>query len=88
MRTNRRGRLYAKPGKTRKIDIPTKTPITRRRGATDLAKRIPDHVPEVIVTVASDVDVIEALSSRVLRASVRAGRHSWTSPDQFPVTVK
>lgn len=43
-------------------------------------KRIPDRFPEVIVTVASDADVIEAVKLarlRGLRVSVRAGGHSW-----------
>jgi FAD/FMN-containing dehydrogenase len=43
-------------------------------------KHIPDRFPEVIVTVASDADVIEAVKlarSRGLRISVRAGGHSW-----------
>jgi FAD/FMN-containing dehydrogenase len=41
-------------------------------------KRIPDRFPKVIVTVASDADVIEAVKlarSRGLRISVGAGGH-------------
>ncbi len=51
---------------------------TRRRMVWQ--KRIPDRFPDVIVTVASDADVIEAVKlarSRGLRISVRAGGHSW-----------
>ena len=51
---------------------------TRRRMVWQ--KHIPDRFPEVIVTVASDADVIEAVKlarSRGLRISVRAGGHSW-----------
>lgn len=51
---------------------------TRRRMVWQ--KRIPDRFPEVIVTVASDADVIEAVKlarSRGLGISVRAGGHSW-----------
>jgi len=43
-------------------------------------KRIPDRFPDVIVTVASDGDVIEAVKlapSRGACISVRAGGHSW-----------
>ncbi|HZC97357.1 MAG TPA: FAD-dependent oxidoreductase [Bradyrhizobium sp.] len=43
-------------------------------------KHIPDRFPEVIVTVVSDADVIEAVKlarSCGLRISVRAGGHSW-----------
>ncbi|HEX5490187.1 MAG TPA: FAD-binding oxidoreductase [Candidatus Udaeobacter sp.] len=51
---------------------------TRRRMVWQ--KRIPDRFPDVIVTVVSDADVIEAVKlarSRGLRISVRAGGHSW-----------
>jgi FAD/FMN-containing dehydrogenase len=49
---------------------------TRRRMVWQ--KRIPDRFPKVIVTVASDADVIEAVKlarSRGLRISVGAGGH-------------
>ncbi len=42
--------------------------------------RIPERFPDVIVTVTSDADVIEAVKlarSRGLRISIRAGGHSW-----------
>ena len=51
---------------------------TRRRMVWQ--KRIPDRFPDVIVTVGSDGDVIEAVKlarSSGLRISVRAGGHSW-----------
>jgi FAD/FMN-containing dehydrogenase len=51
---------------------------TRRRMVWQ--KRIPDRFPEVIVTVASDEEVIEAVKlarASGLRISVRAGGHSW-----------
>ena len=51
---------------------------TRRRMVWN--DRIPERFPDVIVTVASDADVIEAVKlarSRGLRISVRAGGHSW-----------
>jgi FAD/FMN-containing dehydrogenase len=43
-------------------------------------KRIPDRFPEVIVTVTSDAEAIEAVNlarSHGVRISVRAGGHSW-----------
>jgi FAD/FMN-containing dehydrogenase len=43
-------------------------------------ERIPERFPEVIVSVRSDSDVIEAVKlarSRGLRISIRAGGHSW-----------
>ena len=43
-------------------------------------ERIPERFPDVIVSVSSDADVIEAVKlarSRGLRISVRAGGHSW-----------
>lgn len=51
---------------------------TRRRMVWN--ERIPNRFPDVIVTVASDAHVIEAVKlarSRGLRISVRAGGHSW-----------
>lgn len=51
---------------------------TRRRMVWN--DRIPQRFPDVIVTVASDTDVIEAVKlarSRGLRISIRAGGHSW-----------
>ena len=43
-------------------------------------KRIPDRFPDVIVAVASDADIIEAVKLAPLRGvciSVRVGGHSW-----------
>ena len=51
---------------------------TRRRMVWN--ERIPDRFPDVIVSVTSDADVIEAVKlarSRGLRISIRAGGHSW-----------
>ena len=51
---------------------------TRRRMVWN--ERLPERFPDVIVTVASDADVIEAVKlarSRGLRIAVRAGGHSW-----------
>ncbi len=51
---------------------------TRRRMVWN--ERIPDRFPDVIVSVTSDADVIEAVKlarSRRLRISIRAGGHSW-----------
>jgi FAD/FMN-containing dehydrogenase len=51
---------------------------TRRRMVWN--ERIPERFPDVIVSVSSDADVIEAVKlarSRGLRISVRAGGHSW-----------
>ncbi len=62
--------------------------ITVRRGDADYEatrrrmvwqKRIPQRVPDVIVTATSDADVIQAVKlarARGLRISVRAGGHS------------
>jgi FAD/FMN-containing dehydrogenase len=51
---------------------------TRRRMVWN--ERIPERFPDVIVSVTSDADVIEAVKlarSRRLRVAVRAGGHSW-----------
>jgi FAD/FMN-containing dehydrogenase len=51
---------------------------TRRRMVWN--ERIPERFPDVIVSVTSDADVIEAVKlarSRGLRISIRAGGHSW-----------
>lgn len=51
---------------------------TRRRMVWN--QRVPQRFPDVIVSVTSDADVIEAVKlarSRGLRISVRAGGHSW-----------
>src|SRR6266511_3546760 len=51
---------------------------TRRRMVWN--ERIPERFPDVIVSVTSHADVIEAVKlarSRGLRISVRAGGHSW-----------
>jgi FAD/FMN-containing dehydrogenase len=43
-------------------------------------ERIPERFPDIIVSVTSDADVIEAVKlarSRGLRVAVRAGGHSW-----------
>jgi FAD/FMN-containing dehydrogenase len=51
---------------------------TRRRMVWN--ERIPERFPDVIVTAASDAEVVEAVKlarSRGLRTSVRAGGHSW-----------
>ena len=51
---------------------------TRRRMIWN--ERIPARFPDVIVSVTSDADVIEAVKlarSRGLRISIRAGGHSW-----------
>jgi FAD/FMN-containing dehydrogenase len=51
---------------------------TRRRMVWN--ERLPDRYPDVIVTVASDADVVAAVNlarGRGLRVAVRAGGHSW-----------
>jgi FAD/FMN-containing dehydrogenase len=51
---------------------------TRRRMVWN--ERLPDRYPDVIVTVASDADVVDAVKlarARGLRVAVRAGGHSW-----------
>jgi FAD/FMN-containing dehydrogenase len=51
---------------------------TRRRMVWN--GRLPDRFPEVIITVASDQDVVEAVKLarvRGLRISVRSGGHNW-----------
>ena len=51
---------------------------TRRRMVWN--ERIPERFPDVIVSVTSNADVIEAVKlarSRGLRIAVRAGGHSW-----------
>jgi FAD/FMN-containing dehydrogenase len=51
---------------------------TRRRMVWN--QRLPDRFPEVIVTVASDQDVVEAVKlarARGLRIAVRSGGHNW-----------
>jgi FAD/FMN-containing dehydrogenase len=51
---------------------------TRRRMVWN--DRIPGRFPDVIVSVTSDADVIEAVKlarSRELHIAVRAGGHSW-----------
>ncbi len=51
---------------------------TRRRMVWN--DRIPERFPDVIVSVASDAEVIEAIKlarSQGLRISIRAGGHSW-----------
>src|SRR3954467_3610162 len=51
---------------------------TRRRMVWNA--RVPDRFPEVIVTVASDQDVVEAVKlacARGLQIAVRSGGHNW-----------
>jgi len=51
---------------------------TRRRMVWN--ERIPERLPDVIVLVTSDADVVEAVKlarARGLRISIRAGGHSW-----------